>query len=492
MIMATRFYLTRLPAATPKPTSKQSSDTVFSDCATVYATTLNPCLLSVTQGTIPTLNYGIDWEPGAPHYNRFGTWVSDPLPAQTLSGTVTLGLCMNEIAANYNRFARIKVYLWKANNSFGSDILALTDSTTECEVSATPMELTNTVYFSAVPITTTQIQNGDKICIEVECYDNNALESPRPHNFQFGGGATVEDPDAYVLADHGIIANGSDETDEIAACFAEAVGLGKTKISFPLNGIIGITDRIDFPGGLEWIGNSCTIKLVDNADLIEDDALLTIGATSNVHNMIFDGNMDNQPNDKNGVALYEDTTFAYNEVKNIAEYSLGSYGRANVIYDHNTVHDSLQYGISLAGEEGMLSEDCEITNNTIYNCGQVGIKLHHTDGVVITGNVIDLPSDTSEPTGIRLYSADGPNNMILIDSNTIHGAGAYADVGVYSDNEDNTNITITNNTIHTVDIGVTLNFDDATVTGNDITYYSECIQDNGSGNTTTPNTCSEA
>ncbi len=193
--MGTRLYFTRQTAPMPKPTSKQSNDTIHADYATLYATYANPALMTLGTGTEDTYNYLAQDEPGYPHFNHYGTWVSQPLPAQDLSGTVSLGLVMRDSISylapdSLVVYPRVKIYIWKADNSLGDDILPLTTSTTAANDGET-----NVVYFDAVTINSVHINNGDKIVIEIESYDDNTLgglgEGGWNQGLRFGGQAAA-------------------------------------------------------------------------------------------------------------------------------------------------------------------------------------------------------------------------------------------------------------------------------------------------------------
>lgn len=186
--MATTFYLRNYPAGFPCPLVKQSADTIYSPASNPGgdAKYTDPQSLSITPGTkIPLYQFFSD-EPGTPHYHYFGTFVSDPLPSQTIGGTVTVGLHLvqgdDPIATIY---ARIKVYKWTADNRFGSDLLALTSS--EVAVPYWLPVTTPTVYFTSQPITTTAFNTGDKLVIEVETFCNHSEGGIHRYWLEFDG-----------------------------------------------------------------------------------------------------------------------------------------------------------------------------------------------------------------------------------------------------------------------------------------------------------------
>jgi parallel beta-helix repeat protein len=270
-------------------------------------------------------------------------------------------------------------------------------------------------------------------------------------------------------------------------------------VVFPANKVICINDSIETPENIELFGNGCTIKLIDLSTINHEGGFFYIHDNCYAHDLKFDGNMMGQtpgggahglPAATNGVMLYTGVRFENNEVFNIGAYSLYTYTADHVVINHNTIHDTWQYCVALSGEgfptvtDG--SDDVTITNNTIYKCGEVAIKLRQCSTTLVEGNTITVSTNpnNTEPTGVRLYSLDGPTDHITVRNNTIAGEGSGSDVGISSDDENNTNITITGNQISKLDIGITLNFNDPIVTGNTLSdCRTACIQNNGSGGT---------
>lgn len=182
--MATRLRLRNIAASEPMPNVKQSADAINRDVATVIATYANPADMLVTAGAATQGNSSTAAEPGAAHYTHYGSFISPKLAAQNVAGTVTIALVMAEgnIAANAN--PRVKIYKWLAGDAFGSDLLALTTSATECPAAfpAAPV-----VYFNATAIVATDFADNDRIVIEIETYDNNTKTASYLHGIRFGG-----------------------------------------------------------------------------------------------------------------------------------------------------------------------------------------------------------------------------------------------------------------------------------------------------------------
>jgi hypothetical protein len=181
--IGTTLYLRDTLAPLPHPIEKQSSDTIKSGTAE-YAMYTAPCLLSSVAGTNGVSNTDTDIEPGVAHYHHLGTWVSAPLDAQTISGTITIQLGIHESAVGTNSNPRVKIYKWLANGTFGSDLLALTTSAIESNVLNT--HSTQTFFLDAV-ITTTDFSAGDKLVIEIEVYTDNALINNQTNKILFNG-----------------------------------------------------------------------------------------------------------------------------------------------------------------------------------------------------------------------------------------------------------------------------------------------------------------
>jgi hypothetical protein len=293
-----------------------------------------------------------------------------------------------------------------------------------------------------------------------------------------GGGST----DTYYLNSYPIYADGRNEGVELTDALTTAYDMGYRKISFPTTGVIGLSTEVETPTDLELFGNDCTIKLIDDAIIDHEQGFFYIHDNCYAHDLIFDGNMTNNGDATNGVALYNGVTFSSNEVKNVGAYSVFIVDN-NVVFDHNTVHDSWQYGISA----GYDVDNIEITNNTFYDCEEISIKLKAFTNTLVQLNNITVTTG-SYPVGIG-FSDDNGNDSIIVDQNTIDASGSGASA-IWSGNNTHTNISITDNIITHADLyGILINFDDGVITGNTITYSGTCIEDNGSGNDVSGNTC---
>jgi hypothetical protein len=328
--------------------------------------------------------------------------------------------------------------------------------------------------------------------------------------------STTISSNALDLIAYGIKGDGSDETAKLQSAFDYAASNGYKVVSFPAGKTIGISDTITFPGNMEYNGNGCTLYLLDDSYIIaESYYTFNYYAEDNVyiHHMIFDGNMNRQyrptppsgyyfplrPN--GGIVMYNNARFEYNEVKNYGGYMVEVSHGDNAIITHNLIHDGWQYGICTAGTDSDYSNNAVVTDNTIYRMGQVGIKIQHTSNSRFEGNTITIPGrydlfsvpsiGSPEPTGIRLYSFDGPNNHLTITGNTITGSGGNNEIAIQSDDSWNTYITITNNQIRNAYTGINIKFNNGVITGNTINYVGTCIANSGSGNTVNANPCTK-
>jgi parallel beta-helix repeat protein len=198
--------------------------------------------------------------------------------------------------------------------------------------------------------------------------------------------------------------------------------------------------------------------------------------------------------------VYENTRFENNEVKNVGAYSVMTYLSDGAVINNNVIHDSWQYGIGTSGSGSTVFEkNVRITNNTIYNCEEVGIKLRGEDGVIVSGNTVTVPKYGSKgeasiaPIGIHLYSSDEPNKNVIITGNTVIGiAGSSWNQGIGSSSSGtNTNIKVTNNILKNVQNGIDIQYSNSVITGNTVSYYDTGITDNGSGNTKSGNTLTQ-
>jgi parallel beta-helix repeat protein len=297
------------------------------------------------------------------------------------------------------------------------------------------------------------------------------------------------------LTDFGIKGDGSDETAKLNSAFDYVRSHSIKTVMFPANGVIGISNYVETPENIELAGNGCTIRLMNNAKINHENSFFYIHAGDYAHNLIFDGNMNNQGGSAtNGVMLYNNVRFENNEVKNVGAYTVSTYTGDNIVINNNKIHDSWQYGIATSGEGfpsvSDYSNNITITNNIIYNCGQVGIKIRQTSNSLVKGNIITIPTSGYDdaPAGIRLYSFDGANNHITITNNQISGPGDGS-IAISSDDSANSYISITNNQITNANTGIKITFNNGIITGNSISYRSTCIANGGSGNTVSGNSC---
>jgi len=305
---------------------------------------------------------------------------------------------------------------------------------------------------------------------------------------------------AIYLTDFGINGDGSDESGKLQAAFSYAEANGIKQIIFPPEKTIGVNAAITTGHNQELVGNGCTIKLVDSSTINHQAEFFRVHEGCYVHNLKFDGNMDNQsyaygswngrPSSTNGVFLYSGVRFENNEVFNVGAYSVTAYQQSNIIVKHNIIHDTRQYGVALKSD-GTLCNNVQIIDNTFYNCYQVAVKLAGASNSLISGNTITIPEKmpgNEDPEGITLYSLDYRNTGMTITNNKITGHGGSSN-GIGSQSSANAVTKITNNQISNVGIGIQALFSNGIITGNTISGSGKCIANSGSGNTVSGNTC---
>ena len=330
-----------------------------------------------------------------------------------------------------------------------------------------------------------------------------------------GAGGTT--PNIHSCSEYGVTGDGTDETTELQNCL-DAARWGDI-VSLPTGSPTILTGKpVEIPAGIELAGNGATLRLKDNAALSQYRGYYTgnyyVGSHAWIHHVVFDGNMANQdlpkycgagrnfrwdtdyyfPRCPNvGIVMLEadGVLFEYNEVRNYGGYSLEVYYSDDVVIRHNIVHDGWQYGIILAGKSSDYVENAVIEHNLIYNMGQCGVKTVYAANSIINENILHMPGlydlftldhppyGSPAPAGVRLYSADGPNDHITISHNFISGNGGdNNETAIKSDTTGNTDITIINNVVYDVNLGMNLTLGaNAYVVGNGVYNATTCYYD---------------
>jgi PKD repeat protein len=236
------WYFTQPAAVGTIPNAKQSADAIYADIATTNATYAAPSNLSGTAGSTNTETSASNGGSSSLHYTHYGSWVTPPLKAQTVYGTVTSGLVMTEGNTKSNNFPRLKIYQWFANDTIGSDLLALTTSATEADVSfpASP-----TAYFSKTALASTSIAEGDRIVIELESADTPTATTSYQHGIRFGG-ASGGGYGSYIRFSDGIVILLASTSAPVAA-FTSNVTTGSSPLP------VGFTDQsTNTPTAWNW------------------------------------------------------------------------------------------------------------------------------------------------------------------------------------------------------------------------------------------------
>lgn len=185
--MVTTLHLKNIAATGTKPSTKQCADTITQDAAAAVgrATYATPYKMLVDTNASGSNTSIAAAEPGSAHYTHLGSWISDTLPAQTISGTLTVVLDVVESSGNCNMYPRIFVYIWTAAGAKGATLYGPATSATEAGTGHSAV-----TYFNAVSLTTTTIGAGDRIVVEIESYDNNTRTATYTHYLNWTGTAT--------------------------------------------------------------------------------------------------------------------------------------------------------------------------------------------------------------------------------------------------------------------------------------------------------------
>lgn len=189
--MVTTLYLRDITASWPKPNVRQSTVSLSKWIISTLgggqdgAITIYPLEMLITPGSDgnQSVRDNSD-ELSAPYYGWYKAWISAPLAAQTISGTLTVAFDWDEGSSSHNTFPRIKVYVWKGDDSGVRGVLyAETDSAVEADVAGGSLQ----TFFSEEALSSVDVQAGDRIVIEVMGYDNNTKKTSYFHAINFDG-----------------------------------------------------------------------------------------------------------------------------------------------------------------------------------------------------------------------------------------------------------------------------------------------------------------
>jgi parallel beta-helix repeat protein len=293
-------------------------------------------------------------------------------------------------------------------------------------------------------------------------------------------------PSSLYLDQYGIRGDGSDEGAALQAALNYARDNSLRTVVFPKDAIILTTSKITIHEGLNIVGNGCTIKLKENSGYPRDNQIMNLMDNARCSGLKLDGQWYTNPG-VDGIRLFSGSVFDGNEVFNVGAYSVHTYNADNVTITNNSVHDGAQYGIATGGgDPDGISRNIVVSGNSIYNMQEVGIKIRGTEGSLISNNTVTVPSIPGlYVRGISLYSLDYGNANIRILNNTVMGEwGVGSGGGIVSDDARNTGIAIIGNRVGGLDVGIGLNFNNGTVTGNEVSdCRTACIVDNGNDNT---------
>jgi len=208
--MATTLYLLDTAAVEPKPNAKQSPTSITQWVASTLGggqdngTAIYTLNMKTTKGPATnSINQSIT-ETGAAHYAWFKAWMSPKLNGdQTIAGTLTVILDTNEGNAAHNMMPRIRVYVWKGDDS-GVRGTLYADANSATESDAT--DGSKQTFFNAVSLTSVAALNGDRIVIEVMAYNNNTKTVAYVHKISFADSGTASD--SYIQFSQDLVFQG--------------------------------------------------------------------------------------------------------------------------------------------------------------------------------------------------------------------------------------------------------------------------------------------
>lgn len=127
----------------------------------------------------------IDSSTTNPNERRLGRWVSDPLAAQTISGTVDFLVLMRETDAAANMTLKAHIYVTQGDTDTPrGTLLSNFVDTTEFVVSGTTYDA---VSIAGVALSSLAVSAGDRIVIELGYSAANAVSTSYTGGLKYGG-----------------------------------------------------------------------------------------------------------------------------------------------------------------------------------------------------------------------------------------------------------------------------------------------------------------
>jgi len=208
--MATILYLLDTAAQEPKPNVKQSPTSITQWVASTLGggqdngSAIYPLDMKASKGPATNSISQSITETGAAHYAWFKAWISAKLNGdQTIAGTLTVILDTNEGNAAHNMMPRIRVYVWKGDDS-GVRGTLYADANSATESDAT--DGSKQTFFNAVSLTSVAALHGDRIVIEIMAYDNNTKTVAYAHRISFADSGTASD--SYIQFSQDLVFQG--------------------------------------------------------------------------------------------------------------------------------------------------------------------------------------------------------------------------------------------------------------------------------------------
>jgi hypothetical protein len=186
MAAFTKFYLSRGPAGGAFTTVIDFVDWQGGWHSTSNAPPSPWPLLPYKAGLVSNGNAFTDLSATTPYRVAYQRWVTDPLTAQTISGTINVLAGVSEDSAATEAFWRVYAYVTAGDTSaVRGELLDYEESTAEWPTTPTAQALV-----APQTLTSTAIQDGDRVVIELGTVFRNAIGASGTHASMWTGSCT--------------------------------------------------------------------------------------------------------------------------------------------------------------------------------------------------------------------------------------------------------------------------------------------------------------
>ena len=210
-----------------------------------------PCELSLVAGT-PSATFSKSiTEAGAAHNGWVKAFISPPLAAQTISGTIALVADFAEGSTNQNMFPMLYIYVWKADDSgqrgdlFGTAAAPII-STLEANTTLGSLQ---TFTFASYTLSSLAISAGDRIVLELSFNDNNTKTSAYTHEIGFNGN-TSSGYESYIEFSGNLTWNPIPQSVTDTLALVEVVTKGTSITLKTATDVVGMVDSVLIGKGL--------------------------------------------------------------------------------------------------------------------------------------------------------------------------------------------------------------------------------------------------